>query len=118
MEYFGKKLKIARMEKGYSREKMGERMHLSASAIQHYEEGVRQPGLDVFFQIAAVLEKPLEYFLDDDYSLLDSKEIRNTKKVLEKEDRERLLEFEVQFCNARNEREKAVAILQLLSQYC
>lgn len=117
MEYFGKKLKLARKAKGYTREKMGDILHLSASTIQHYEEGTRLPNLELFFTIANTLGEPVDYFLDDNYSRFDDDELRKAKSNLNSEEQEILIRFEHSFCNARSQRERAIAILNLLSKF-
>lgn len=117
MEYFGKKLKLARQAKGYSQEKMGEILHLSASAIQHYEEGTRLPNLELFYKIANILEEPVDYFLDDNYSRYEDDKLREAKSNLNSEEQGRLIEFEYSFCNAKSQRERAIAILDLLTRF-
>lgn len=117
MEYFGMKLKLARVAKGYSREKFGDILHLSASAIQHYEEGTRFPNLGLFYDIANLLEEPLDYFLNDNYSRFEDVELQKAKNYLSKEEEGELIEFEHRFCTAKTQRDKTVAILDLLAQF-
>lgn len=117
MEYFGKKLKLARKAKGYSQEKMGDILHLSASTIQHYEEGTRLPNLELFYTIANILEEPVDYFLDDNYSRFEDDELRKAKSNLNCEEQGLLIEFEHAFCNAKSQRGRAIAILNLLAKF-
>lgn len=76
MTTFGKRLKEARKDAGYSQERLGIEAGIepaSASArMNQYEKGVHEPGETTVKQIAAVLNLPPAYFYceDDDCAYL------------------------------------------------
>jgi transcriptional regulator with XRE-family HTH domain len=70
MGTFGKRLKEARMLRGYSQERLGIEAGIdpaTASArMSQYEKGVHQPGESIVKQIAAVMNLPVAYFYCED----------------------------------------------------
>ena len=49
---------------GMSQEKLGDRMNLTFQQIQKYEKGVNRIGASRLFQLAQVLEVPVQFFFD------------------------------------------------------
>lgn len=72
----GKRLQMAREEAGYNQEQLAAKIGCSQSTLSNYEKGKRRIYLAQLDKIAAVLNKPLEYFLQpvDDYSTYRSLE--------------------------------------------
>lgn len=59
----GKKIQMAREEAGLSQEEMASRLGITQAALSNYELGKRRLYLANIEQIAALLKKPLSYFL-------------------------------------------------------
>ena len=51
---FGEKLKMLRYEKGLTQDDMGYLLNVTKSCISCYENGSRQPSLDILIQLAAI----------------------------------------------------------------
>ncbi|MBO8159149.1 MAG: helix-turn-helix transcriptional regulator [Thermosyntropha sp.] len=60
----GKKLQMAREEAGLSQEQLASMLGCAQSTLSNYEKGKRRLYLNQLEQIAAVLGKPIEYFLE------------------------------------------------------
>ncbi len=103
LERFGQKLKKAREERKVSQRNLGMLLGLSDKAISSYESGRTLPTLETLIRLSEELNKPMVYFLDDNFvqeSLIDkinemeielkhiSDNIRDVKKMLiENEDK-------------------------------
>lgn len=61
----GKRVKKARLEKGYSQATLAEKLDCSNNYISHIETGQTKVSLKILAQISYVLGKPLDYFLLD-----------------------------------------------------
>ena len=74
LERFGEKLKKVREERKMSQRSLGMFLGLSDKAISSYESGRTLPTLETLIKISDELNKPIVYFLDDNFvqeSLLD-----------------------------------------------
>jgi transcriptional regulator with XRE-family HTH domain len=49
---------------GMSQEKLGEQMSLTFQQIQKYEKGVNRVGASRLFQLAQILDVPVQFFFD------------------------------------------------------
>jgi repressor LexA len=72
----GSKIKKARIDRGFSQHELGASLGLSATAINYYEKGKRKISIEDIYRLAAVLKKPVSYFLSNDNHLNN----RNTAK--------------------------------------
>lgn len=62
----GKKIQMAREEKGMSQEQLARALGCSQSALSNYEKGKRRLYLSHLEILAQILERPLEYFMESD----------------------------------------------------
>ncbi|MEY8385961.1 helix-turn-helix transcriptional regulator [Oscillospiraceae bacterium 38-13] len=69
---FGKKLRETRMARGLTQQKISDAVGLALRSYQCYEQGTREPPLDMLIKLADVLEVPTDYLLCRDLSLLKS----------------------------------------------
>lgn len=60
----GVKIQQAREEKGFSQEQLARLMGCSQSALSNYEKGKRRLYLPQLEQLAEVLSKPIDYFME------------------------------------------------------
>lgn len=67
LEYdlIGKRVRSARLRKGYSQEMLAEKIDCSNNYISHIETGQTKVSLKILTQIAYATDKPLDYFLSD-----------------------------------------------------
>lgn len=61
----GIKIQAAREEKGFSQEQLARLVGCSQSALSNYEKGKRRLYLSQLEKIAEILDKPLEYFVEN-----------------------------------------------------
>jgi transcriptional regulator with XRE-family HTH domain len=57
----GRKLQLAREEKGMSQEQLARALGCSQSALSNYEKGKRRLYLSHLEKLSQILDKPLEY---------------------------------------------------------
>ena len=69
---FGKKLREERMARGLTQQKISDAVGLALRSYQCYEQGTREPPLDMLIKLADVLEVPTDFLLCRDLSLLKS----------------------------------------------
>lgn len=60
---FGKRMAILRMSMGLSQAKLSTRLGVSSSTVGMYEQGRREPSLDMLVRIARVLGVSTDYLL-------------------------------------------------------
>ncbi len=60
----GRRIQLAREEKGLTQEDLAVRLGCTQSALSNYELGKRRLYLNLLNQIAQVLGKPLDYFME------------------------------------------------------
>lgn len=63
--HVGSRLKYRRVERGLSQEKLGESLGLTFQQIQKYEKGSNRIGASRLYEIAQVLEVPVQFFFED-----------------------------------------------------
>lgn len=61
----GRKLQLAREEKGMSQEQLARALGCSQSALSNYEKGKRRLYLSHLEKLSEILDKPLEYFMEN-----------------------------------------------------
>lgn len=62
--YVGARLRMQRVLLGMSQEKLGELLGVTFQQVQKYEKGTNRIGASRLFDVAAVLEVPIQYFFD------------------------------------------------------
>lgn len=62
--HVGSRVRLRRMLVGLSQEKLGARMGLTFQQIQKYEKGVNRIGASRLFQLAQILEVPVQFFFE------------------------------------------------------
>jgi transcriptional regulator with XRE-family HTH domain len=60
----GKRIQLAREEKGLTQEELAVKLGCTQSALSNYELGKRRLYLNLLNEIAQVLGKPLDYFME------------------------------------------------------
>ena len=63
--HVGSRVRLQRMLRGISQEKLGERLGLTFQQIQKYEKGVNRIGASRLFDLASVLGVPIQFFYDE-----------------------------------------------------
>lgn len=69
---FCKKLREARMARKLTQQKLADAVGLALRSYQCYEQGVREPSLEMLVKLADVLNVPTDYLLCRDLTLLKS----------------------------------------------
>lgn len=64
MSKFSNRLKELRKNKGWSQEKLAEKLNVSRSRIGMYEQGKRQPDFEMYEAIADLFNVNLDYLFD------------------------------------------------------
>ncbi|HWQ75503.1 MAG TPA: helix-turn-helix transcriptional regulator [Syntrophomonas sp.] len=73
----GKKLQLAREEAGLSQEQLANMLGCAQSTLSNYEKGKRRLYLTQLENIAELLDKPIEYFMESASSNNDSSPMQN-----------------------------------------
>ena len=60
--HVGRRLKEARLEHGYSQERLAKEMGITFQQVQKYEKGLNRIGASRLWDLAQVLEEPIDYF--------------------------------------------------------
>lgn len=63
--HVGARVRERRVALGLSQEKLGERLGLTFQQIQKYEKGVNRIGASRLFEIARLLDAPVQYFFEN-----------------------------------------------------
>ena len=61
----GKRIRLRRTTLGLSQEKLAEALGLTFQQVQKYEKGANRVGASRLFDLARVLQVPVEYFFED-----------------------------------------------------
>lgn len=69
---FCKKLRETRMKRKMTQQKLADSVGLALRSYQCYEQGVREPSLDMLVKLADALEVPTDYLLCRDLVFLKS----------------------------------------------
>lgn len=67
---FNKRLRSTRMARKFTQQKLSDMVGIALRTYQCYEQGVREPSLDMLVKLADALEVPTDYLLCRDLSLL------------------------------------------------
>jgi transcriptional regulator with XRE-family HTH domain len=67
----GNRVRIRRMLIGMSQEKLGDLLGLTFQQVQKYEKGVNRIGAGRLFEIARILDVPIDFFYDGVGTLSD-----------------------------------------------
>lgn len=59
----GEKIRLARLEKGYSQKNIADMLYMEQPSFCRLETGMREIRVSELERIAAILEKPAAYFL-------------------------------------------------------
>ena len=62
--HVGSRVRLRRMMLGMSQEKLGERMNLTFQQIQKYERGINRIGASRLFDLARILQVPVQFYYD------------------------------------------------------
>ena len=63
--HVGSRVRLRRMMRGISQDKLGEELGLTFQQVQKYEKGVNRIGASRLYEIARILEVPVQFFYDD-----------------------------------------------------
>ncbi len=63
--HVGSRVRLRRMLLGMSQERLGESMGLTFQQVQKYEKGVNRIGASRLFQIARILDVPIQFFFEE-----------------------------------------------------
>jgi transcriptional regulator with XRE-family HTH domain len=63
--HVGSRVRLRRMLLGMSQERLGESMGLTFQQVQKYEKGVNRIGASRLFQIARILDVPVQFFFEE-----------------------------------------------------
>lgn len=74
---YGEKIKKARIQKGYSQQKLADEVEVNKSTISRWENGKFEPTLSEVQKLSEVLEKNWRYFASDEWI-----EALNTEEVV------------------------------------
>lgn len=69
---FCKKLRETRMKRRITQQRLADTVGLALRSYQCYEQGTREPSLDMLVKLADTLEVPTDYLLCRDLSVLRS----------------------------------------------
>ena len=67
---FNKRLRLARIKKKLTQQKMADQLEISLNAYQKYEQAERAPSLETLVKIADILEVSTDYLLGRDDFLI------------------------------------------------
>ena len=62
------RLKLLRVERGWTQEQMGQALGVSRQAVIALETERHDPSLDLAYRIAAVFERPVEEIFENPYA--------------------------------------------------
>lgn len=63
--HVGSRVRLRRMMRGMSQDRLGEELGLTFQQVQKYEKGVNRIGASRLYDIARILEVPVQFFYDD-----------------------------------------------------
>lgn len=64
-KFVGQRVRMARLMKGMSQEKLGDAIGLTFQQVQKYEKGTNRIGSSRMKQIAEAIDQPISYFFDE-----------------------------------------------------
>lgn len=60
---FNDRLKTLRDDRGFTQRQLAEVLNITVSSVSHYENGSRQPGIEVLIRMADVLNVSVDYLV-------------------------------------------------------
>lgn len=69
---FNQCLRSCRMKRKHTQQKMADLLGITLNSYQKYEQGTREPSLEMLVRLADILQVPTDYLLGRDLSLLKS----------------------------------------------
>ena len=81
----GRKLQLAREEASLSQEQLANMLGCAQSTLSNYEKGKRRLYLTQLENIAELLEKPIEYFMESSSSSSESSAVNSISRALDDE---------------------------------
>ena len=81
---FGKRLRMLRERKGFTKKKMSEELQMPYTTYLHYEDGTNQPNNEVLVKIAEYFEISIDWLLDYKPKNKNSPVINKQWEVFEK----------------------------------
>ena len=91
----GKRIKMARENKGMTQEQLAEKLDLSVQHISVIERGVKAPRLETFIKLANELGVNADYFLEDLLSVsskITSNELYDAMDGISEEEKQRIMQ--------------------------
>lgn len=64
MESFGKKLKIARRQRGFSQQAVADVLRINRSTCSYYESGTIDPSVETIYRICRLLNVSADWMID------------------------------------------------------
>lgn len=89
---FGNKIKELRLKKGLTQQQMANAIGTVQTTYSGWEKDKREPSYDVLKQIANYLNVPIDYLLDNDIQMSETK-IAKLERLLDKEQRLKLYDM-------------------------
>lgn len=93
----GNRLKELRISKGFTQEKLGEKVHVTKVSICCYEKNNRTPNIETLMDLADVLETTPNYLLGSEVEAVVDEEKGNYNVHISKEDLEIITEIKRHF---------------------
>lgn len=69
---FCKQLRAVRMKRGFTQQALADAVGVALRSYQCYEQGTREPSLELLVTLADVLKVPTDYLLCRDLSVVES----------------------------------------------
>lgn len=78
---FGEKLKLLRYERGLTQDDIGYLLNVTKSCISCYENGTRQPSVDILLELADYFQVSIDFLIGKgEYESKDNRKVRLTLK--------------------------------------
>ena len=81
--WFGKRLRFLRKQRGLSQTELGESSDIHTSHISRYERGAAQPTADTLKRLAEALKVSVAHLIEDSETPIEDPEIRQQLKEIE-----------------------------------
>lgn len=60
---FPERLKMLRDDKGFTQQQLAEVLNITVSSVSHYENGSRQPSIEILIRLADVMNVSIDYLV-------------------------------------------------------
>ena len=74
----GKKITLCRELLGFSKKRMADVLFITPVTLSKYEKGITIPSLDIVYDLAQIMDIPIDSFVSDDISLDKFNEVCTT----------------------------------------